>query len=769
MIYRISELSIKNFKCIDSHVFDFDEKNLIVFDGPNGYGKTTVFEAIEIVLTEKPRYAEYIKSDARFSFENSPIHKTDSESINISLKLNNGEETISVQRVFPAATDLNPQDRNIKNVFNHSKLYINNEESDLDSLSEVLKYSNIKDFFNVLNYVEQDENTFFIKKDPKDRYNDLVSLLGVEKQKNQLDRITSFQNKLKGIISKYNTQRGAIEDSNRDFLSENNEEIEYQRLIESKEFNWDIKKPEIPNLDIRNSFFNELDKVAYLKTNKESLDGILRFKLLNKFNNDEFLSNLIKNYWNLNNLEVLEKENNQREYKVRLINEFGLLIKNIEDSNYEELVKDLSINTIKKLSQFKNDLEFFQVSLTIIIESKKNLSSQYKILENLKQKRQDLIDLNKEHIVQINLEEGECPTCGFNWEEAEVLYAKIEETESKIFKLYNEANANLEKTKDDLKNTYFKLIKEYCLNEIELNNKAIINLISLSEFSRLKEVELVLRKEIDMFLKSLDSKYKDKIILEINKRKIENVDEIKLIIISIIKESLPNLDENLNVSQLSSDFEHYFNNELAVLDAISDKNLKQKKEYIDFVYFNTINLKINELNILLEKYHTLLDDIKHIKNTVDAELINYTNGIIENISIPFYIYTGKILQEHTLGTGLIFNFDPKGHQVVLKPVNRDQEVSYTLSSGQLSATVISLMLVLNKVYDNSVLGTILIDDPLQTLDEINTHSLIEVLKYNFSDHQIILSTHEDRYSKFIRYKYDRFNLSHRNIRMKEIL
>ena len=79
------------------------------------------------------------------------------------------------------------------------------------------------------------------------------------------------------------------------------------------------------------------------------------------------------------------------------------------------------------------------------------------------------------------------------------------------------------------------------------------------------------------------------------------------------------------------------------------------------------------------------------------------------------------------------------------------------------------MLVLNKVYNTSKFGTLLIDDPLQTLDEINIHSLIEVLKHNFSNQQIILSTHEDRYSKFIRYKYDKFKLTHDNINMKEIV
>jgi predicted ATP-binding protein involved in virulence len=73
--YKISQLKIKNFKCISEANFDFESNNLIVFDGPNGYGKTTVFEAIEILFTEWPRKFREVKLDARYTFFDSPIQK----------------------------------------------------------------------------------------------------------------------------------------------------------------------------------------------------------------------------------------------------------------------------------------------------------------------------------------------------------------------------------------------------------------------------------------------------------------------------------------------------------------------------------------------------------------------------------------------------------------------------------------------------------------------------------------------------------------------
>jgi len=49
--------------------------------------------------------------------------------------------------------------------------------------------------------------------------------------------------------------------------------------------------------------------------------------------------------------------------------------------------------------------------------------------------------------------------------------------------------------------------------------------------------------------------------------------------------------------------------------------------------------------------------------------------------------------------------------------------------------------------------TILIDDPIQSLDDLNILSFINLLRYQFSDKQIIISTHDDDFSRFIRYKF----------------
>ena len=42
---------MNNYKLFDNKNIEFKSADLIVLDGPNGYGKTSIFEAIEYILT----------------------------------------------------------------------------------------------------------------------------------------------------------------------------------------------------------------------------------------------------------------------------------------------------------------------------------------------------------------------------------------------------------------------------------------------------------------------------------------------------------------------------------------------------------------------------------------------------------------------------------------------------------------------------------------------------------------------------------------------
>lgn len=56
MPYKIAKLRVKNFKCFNNKkYYEFiieDDRNPIILSGPNGFGKTTFFDAVELVFTK---------------------------------------------------------------------------------------------------------------------------------------------------------------------------------------------------------------------------------------------------------------------------------------------------------------------------------------------------------------------------------------------------------------------------------------------------------------------------------------------------------------------------------------------------------------------------------------------------------------------------------------------------------------------------------------------------------------------------------------------
>ncbi|WP_343607579.1 AAA family ATPase [Chryseobacterium oranimense] len=776
MKYKISELKIKNFKCFTDVNFDFGGDNLVVFDGPNGYGKTTSFEALEILLTKAPRKIGKAKLDKRYTYENSPIHKSEDKKIEISVQLVSSDGNhIKVKRVFPAATNGKSKKNNISQIYADSKLFINDEEvSSESSLEDVLDYKNIYNLFNVLNYVEQDENTYFLKEDPKERYKALVSLLGGDEERILLEKVESFHLKLKLKVDQIETSISDLKQNNSDLLKDQFNEISYKKLIDNSlnDFVWDNEVIKNTDINLHNSYLNEINKIENLFNNRQTVGEIVLLDKMNKYRNDTvFIDSFINNYWSVENYNILEDENNRRNNNKKTIETNTKIVQYINSNDYNQLLNGENILFLSEKEKIKNEIEVFEVSLKLLLTLRESLSLQNQILFDLKEKRESLIILNRNHKDFIDLKEGECPVCGYDWLSSEKLIQQIEETQSKIFKQYNEDNSKFEKQKEDLNKRYLESFKSLIIEENESLETELSKLVDFDFFSRLKDLYTSYKSRFETFLSLFNEEVRKQINLMVNLRNIENKNLIKNNILELIDKEKPVVETDLSFDEIITDFNLYFNNDTEKLNKLSLEEIKQKRKYIEYQYFNSVNVGINNLEERKLKLYRLQQEYEEVKRKLDEKIKNYTKSIIEKISIPFYIYTGKILQNHSLGSGLVIDFEMKrgDSQIYIRPTHRDQEVTYTLSSGQLSATVISLMLVLNKVFDHSKFGTLLIDDPLQTLDEINSHSLVELLKYNFSEQQIIISTHEDRYSKFIRYKYDKFNLYGRNIRMKEVI
>jgi energy-coupling factor transporter ATP-binding protein EcfA2 len=82
----------------------------------------------------------------------------------------------------------------------------------------------------------------------------------------------------------------------------------------------------------------------------------------------------------------------------------------------------------------------------------------------------------------------------------------------------------------------------------------------------------------------------------------------------------------------------------------------------------------------------------------------------------------------------------------------------SMSSGQVSALSLAFFLSLNKVYARVPL--ILIDDPSQSLDEVNVASLSDLLRCELKHCQLVVSSHEDNISAYMRDRFDNKSAQH---------
>ena len=230
-------------------------------------------------------------------------------------------------------------------------------------------------------------------------------------------------------------------------------------------------------------------------------------------------------------------------------------------------------------------------------------------------------------------------------------------------------------------------------------------------------------------------------------------------------------EENINY-YFKESFDYFFSSNEVLLQELTLEDLKNKRQYIDWKYSihqnDLLKGKKEELRVLNFKLKRLSDSqvkIKRILNILNDSLKQYNSQLIKDIELLFHIYSGRIVQDFQGGLGL-FIIDRGDKIKFVSTPTKTFDAIFSMSTGQLSALILSFTLALNKKYSKSKL--LLIDDPVQSMDDINTAGFVELLRNDFADRQIILSTHEQMLSTYIRYKFKKFNVDSLRIDLSKI-
>ena len=469
---KINKILIKNFKNIKgTRIIDFQE-NVTLFVGPNGFGKTTIFDAIELSLTGRIRRIEESDySDGRSSFSTPYFQNNPEADTFIELMLTNDDgSSLIVSSLYKSS--LNTEGSNVpKFSFFKFKRTVRvglgisfQPIEDFDSLSEreiqkvisqFLGYESenysLGDTFDLFHYIQQDETAYYLKQKEKDRKEQL-NFGNYVNRKNRLERLKSVlsssekelkakKNKLKNSPIKNNTPYSKLPLRVDIDFSFNKESIEFDNELSNESLN--IYLSEIEKLqEFRSSFspkdyflrklsdqferevLDDKDFIFYLIVREffESQDNIEHIEqnhtlILNDKNYSYFL---LKNY--IGQLESLE--NDSRMFKRGKILE-GLLDVEIDKLNIE-IIKN-SLNSFPNWEFGQVWLEMFDYKLSTYKIKKEQLDDGVNSINKLLEIRSRL----KEHSDEKN---SECVFCGYDWGESKNLLIAYEETTNQLRK-----------------------------------------------------------------------------------------------------------------------------------------------------------------------------------------------------------------------------------------------------------------------------------------------------------------------------------------------
>lgn len=778
--YSIKKIKLQNFKLVkDEKDVDFENKKLIVLDGPNGYGKTTIFDAIEILIRgsrniDNEYSTEYRDGDKPVFYAND-VHKPvivkgefeDEDGNNIIIMRiindpNRGGRVNDLKDRFDAYELEKFEDLDGKSI---SQEYINS----------IFKLDPTEQIYNLMYYIQQEDTLFFLKKSENIRREEINKLFNMDKESIAKEKLTKYRTKIREKKRFIENEINQIEEKTKKPLENVQDNIKYEKIITWKDVLWDKEsvkvddkkyqkivaelntlKNIIENIeDINNDKYNKNIDFCLQKSNEDVLrGGIILLKYLEDYNaivkqfEDKKLINELK--------FILERK------------DYTKIIKFIDDNMIFLLGLDLKleINKMKELINsrisFKNDSNEIDSLIMNLNEVRNNLK---KSLQNLIKK-----DTSQSEI---------CPFCGYDYSNVDSnLFEEIDAKEKYFTSRLNKQSKKIELIEKEIQTIY---IDPLIITLEKIGNSIEIEADFISELQRLyklKDRVLKLRE----FLISID--------VDISKYWLDKSDyssnEVGKKIESIKKDLLEKRRDILNVDFIYNNKESIntiissiLDNDIENINNINLDNIKNKQLYIHYLYFEAANQERIKLLKNLEKLKKQYEILKSVDDDCDEMIKVYTEKIreysdymVKKLQIPLYIYSGKIIQNYQGGLGVFIKSEDIQQQIRLKFVNKNSskhDVIKMFSSGQLSGLVISLILSVNRIFSKNNLNTILIDDPLQNMDDINMASFVELLRHEFRDKQIILSTHDERISRFIRYKYHKVGIESKRYNVKEEL
>lgn len=786
-MYLINRLEINNFKLIDSKkVIDFSKSDLIVLDGPNGYGKTTIFDTIEILVKGNRNLDQVFNSEYRAG--DKPVVYAFDKNKPIVLKgefINELGEKFIVERKIEHPDNIGK----ISDLKDRFTAYELNSFEEREGKKITQKHINDKlglypneSIYNLMYYIQQEETLFFLKENEYKRKEKLNTLFNMEKECKEQSKILKLRDKLNSKrkqIGGEDGKGGEILTLDKEINEINIKDttdavnVQYTRLISDKNIIWDNELLEL-DYDTFQKSIVEINKIKILRENIKDYEAILYNSKID-FALDKRQEDTLRGSFIINQ-ELIIYDKIMKE--IKMCNSYKRFVNFLKLDDYVSLKEMLDEdNELKSNLKMEFDIDKFYENLSNIYNSSKDTSQLDSLIININSIRRNL-ENEYEKYTSKNSGQDICPLCGYDYTKSnKKLRDKILEKEQYFSDQLENSNKRLNKLIKTNKENFITPILEFLETQIKKKDinkdyKKLLDLANLNEKRVNNFNQFCNEQSIDLNKYTLDRE-------NYTKEKEENNLNLLREELRAKKRKLEREDIHINKKEIDRIFSNIFDSDIEKVRKLTLININNKISYLENICSRQENIKRNkklkQKELLIKKYLRLNDEYIKCKNIALAYkkcIDKYSDDIIKVLQIPLYIYSGKIIQDYQGGLGVFIRSEDGEQQLRLKFVNNNEskhDLLNKFSSGQLSGLILSIMMSLNKVFSNNKFNVLLIDDPLQSMDDINMTSFVELLRNEFEKSQVILSTHDERISRYIRYKFEKFNLKTIRYNVKEEL
>ncbi|WP_214511300.1 AAA family ATPase [Pseudomonas brassicacearum] len=770
MNWQISRIEVSSFKAFKNVSLDLDNSSLFTLDGPNGFGKTSIFDAIELLLTGQIKRIDNLftrlMNKKQVNYDDNLFWNIRSGEKDLTIKIEfvNQERTITLAR-HATAKSLKQKALNRADSFSQFLLYELPEFPSTDYAPDNLRKNeyidelfgeNFRENFSFLNYLEQGQNPLLFSK-VESRKDALGNLFNTTDILTEIENCKAVQRRFTKYLSDTDRKTKESEliaegESLRAMAQADLGSVEYKKLSTAdQQAGWDKE-------DLFPTYSSEILDQYLDSTRRLQELLLLKSAVQIRFQNDRIDTYIEQNMESLRSVAQFGNDLNNLDTLESVKKELNLLAK--AKAAIQRGTTAITLAEAQALPNWEPDRQkWFEEQIT----TRNSLSQQNQTNATIVAELARLkIQLLEEH-AKIHPDDPNCPLCGADWQKHQAMLDAIQGRSQQIVSTLGADGKALVDLTTRMTEELVPIAVYIQSRETTLSNYYNEALHTALERAR---VRLTSIQQLAERIKTTGTPIN--YLFSVNA---EIVEERLLELITSIRAK-----KSLETETLPEDWRQTIDTTFKAIEdfyILEQQDLATKIQYISIKANEARNTKLQKSLESLQKIQreneaaTLASQkVKRLRDTLERVERSYSDHTISEIELIFHIYSGRLIQNYQRGLGLFIE-SREGKQLrFLTAEKSDHDAVLSMSSGQVSALSLAFFLSLNKVYADVPL--ILIDDPAQSLDEVNVASLTDLLRCELKHRQLIVSSHEEDISAYMRYRFTKAGLSTRSLNMQRL-